>query len=127
MSHFSKIKTMITDRALLEAALSQTGCTIQPDKQSIAGFRGEETPVDICVTLPKEDYEIGFILSDGKYELTADWWGFHTIDQKAFLDKIVQRYAYLSTLQALEKQGFRVTGEETNQQGEIKLVLRRMV
>ena len=127
MSHFSKIKTQITDQSLLEEALTQAGCIILPDKHTIAGFRGEEIPVDICVTLPKESYEIGFILADGKYELAADWWGIHTTDQKSFLNRILQAYAYLSTLKALEKQGFRVANEEKNPQGEIKLVLRRMV
>jgi|WetSurMetagenome_2_1015567.scaffolds.fasta_scaffold351217_2 hypothetical protein len=126
MSHFSKIKTQITDKELLETALQQMGCMILPGKHSILGFREEQTPVDLCVSLPKETYEIGFTLTNDKYELAADWWGIQTTDQKTFLNALLQKYAYLSTVKALEKQGFRIASEETTGKGEIKLVLRRM-
>ena len=42
-----------------------------------------------------------------------------------FLNQIHQRYAYNSILQVSEKEGFNFAETETNQDGSVRLVLRR--
>ena len=42
-----------------------------------------------------------------------------------FLNQINQRYAYNSILQVSEKEGFHFTESESNQDGSVRLVLRR--
>jgi hypothetical protein len=127
MSHFSKIKTHLTDKDLLLQAVRELGYTVNTGKTSIKGFRGEETPADLCISIPGEQYEIGFVLKGSQYQIIADWWGLGRLDEKTFLNQLTQKYAYLATKQSLTQQGFVIAREETAANGEIKLILRRMV
>jgi hypothetical protein len=127
MSHFSKIKTQITDKTLLIQAIQELEYVYVPEVISIKGFKGKETKVDLCISIPGETYEIGFLLANEKYQIVADWWGIGGMDKKTFQHQIMQKYAYLATKQALEKQGFQIAREETTSTGEIKIILRRMV
>jgi hypothetical protein len=127
MSHFSKIKTHITDKDLLLQAVHELGYGFNAGKTKIKGFRGEETPADVCISIPGEPYEIGFLLKDGKFQIIADWWGLGRLDEKTFVNQLTQKYAYLATKQSLTQQGFVISREETTANGEIKLTLRRMV
>ncbi len=127
MSHFSKIKTHITDKELLIQALQGLGYEIDLAKNSIKGFRGEETPIELSVSVPGEQYEIGFLQIKDRYQIVADWWGLGSLNEKTFLNQLTQKYAYLATKRSLIQQGFVIAREETAANGEIKLILRRMV
>jgi hypothetical protein len=127
MSHFSKIKTHITDKDLLIQSIRDLGYTVNTDKTSIKGFRGEETPADLCISVPGEKYEIGFLCKEGRYDIIADWWGLGRLEKKTFHNQLAQKYAYLAAKQSLSQQGFIIAREETAPNGEIKLILRRMV
>jgi hypothetical protein len=126
MSHFSKVNTKIIDKKLLLEALEALGYTFIPDRKLVKGFKGVETKADICVSIPGESYEIGFSRSKNGYQIIADWWGFHKINQETFQNQLMQKYAHLAAVQSLTKQGFTVAKEVNTENGEIQLVLRRI-
>ncbi len=124
MSHISKIKTQVVEKEYLLAALADLGYDVQQGELSVAGFRGQETPVEILLKLPLSN-DIGFRLEDGRYTIVADWYGVHGVTARAFTNQLTQRYAYHTTKAKMEEQGFSLV-EETNEKGKIHLVLRRM-
>ena len=126
MSHFSKIKTKITDKTLLLKTIDALGYSVIPDRKLVKGFKGEETKADICISIPGETYEIGFSRVKGGYQIIADWWGFHKVDQTTFQDQLTQKYAHLAAIETLTKQGFTVAKEINTENGEIQMVLRRI-
>ena len=47
--------------------------------------------------------------------------------QEKFLQQVTQRYAYCAARAKLEEQGFALASEQVQEDGQIHLVLRRMV
>ncbi|MEN6410224.1 MAG: DUF1257 domain-containing protein [Anaerolineaceae bacterium] len=125
MSHISRIKTQMVDKTLLLAALKDLGYAFKDQPSVLHGF-GARTPVDIVVSAGPLKGEIGLRKSGEVYEIIADWWGVHGITQKQFTDKLAQRYAYLATRNKLEEQGFSLVSEQTEKDGRIHILLRRM-
>ena len=71
-------------------------------------------------------HDIGFNWNGKEYELVTDlmfWSQPYSVDK--FLNQVNQRYAYNSILQVSEKEGFNFTESENNQDGSLRLVLRR--
>jgi hypothetical protein len=126
MSHFSKLKTQMIEKAYLLKALVDLGYEFEDGDVTVTGFKGEQEPVEIRLPL-KNSYDIGFRKSKGgsHYEVVADWWGVTGIKQKDFTNNLMQRYAYHATLAKLEQQGFTLVNEESGEKGQIRLVLRR--
>lgn len=125
MSHISRIQTQMVDKTILLAALKDLGYHIKDQAAEIHGF-GNRTPVDIIVSTGVLNGEIGLRKSGESYEIVADWWGVRGITQKQFTEKLSQRYAYIATRQKLEDQGFSLITEQTEKDGRIHILLRRM-
>lgn len=126
MSHFTQIKTQMVERQYLVRALRDLGYTYQEGEVEIRGFAGKRTGVEIKIPTQHPDYEIGFRRAGETYEIVADWWGIHDIKQEQFQQQLTQRYAYHAARAKLEAQGFTLASEEVQQDGQIRLVLRRM-
>ena len=126
MSHFSKLKTQMIEKAYLLKALVDLGYEYEYGDVTVTGFKGEQEPVEIRLPL-KNSYDIGFRKSKAgsHYEVVADWWGVTGIKQKDFTNNLMQRYAYHATLAKLEQQGFTLVNEESGEKGQIRLVLRK--
>ncbi len=120
MSHFSTVKTKITDKDALLEALQVMGHT--PN----VPFSGCET-VELVITNPdhREDHpvtevdisigvDIGFRLnkSTGTYELVADLqtWN-QDIPIKRYMDKLTQQYARMVIHSSIKEKGFVVEEE----------------
>ncbi len=71
-------------------------------------------------------YDLGFRKEGNTYEMVADWYGIHNIDQDAFLNKVQQRYAYQAVMERMKEQGFEVV-EEQDEDNTIRLTVRRAV
>jgi hypothetical protein len=127
MSHFSAIKTRMVDKEYLKQALKALGYACEDGAVEIRGFGGKRTPVELKMPTRNPDYDIGFRKSGDAYELVADWYGIRDEKQGQFLERVTQRYAYCAARAKLEEQGFAVATEETEKDGRIRLVLRRMI
>lgn len=124
MSHITRIRTKIIDREFLIQALTELGYTPIVGQQTIRGFQGQKAEVDIRISRMLS-YDIGFRQVDGAYEIVADWFGVRNLTQKKFTDQLSQRYAYLVSKAKFAEQGFALI-EETQKNGKIRLLLRRM-
>jgi hypothetical protein len=124
MSHITRIRTKITEEKYLLQALIDLGYTPQLGQHNIRGFQGQKAEVDIHVSQPFS-YDIGFRKVGDVYEIVADWFGVRKTSQKKFSDQLSQRYAYLVSKAKFEEQGFTLI-EETQENGKIRLLLRRM-
>jgi hypothetical protein len=125
MSHFSRIQTQIVDKAYLTQALSDLGFQYEEGRLQVQGFLGQKAEVEILLHL-NSSYGIGLRQTGGSYEVVADWAGVRGLNQRDFVQRLTQRYAYHAARAQLEAKGFALV-EETNQiNGEIHMVLRRI-
>jgi hypothetical protein len=124
MSHISHIKTKMELKEYVLKALEDLGYQYEEGRQTISGF-GDKTLVDIKVHM-RLSYDIGLKATPNGYEIMADWWGVRGVKRKEFTDKLMQRYAYHAARAQLEKQGFSLVSEENQENGQIRLVLRRV-
>ncbi len=128
MSHFTQIKTRITDFDCLKIALEDMGYSYKEGEVKVKGWRGKWEKVELSVNTGGP-YGIGFRKNDeGFYEIVADWWGVQTrtgLSQHRFIDRLNQKYAYHKVLTEVRKKGFTVAKEETIAENTIKLVVRK--
>jgi hypothetical protein len=134
MSHFTTLKTQITDARALEAALADLGfpeVEVHAVAQHLYGYQGDARPqtAEVIVRrqhLGKLSNDIGFkrnaagtfdaIISEfDRPKYSAEWLG-----------KLAQRYAYHVARAKLQEQGFTLVAEENTRDGRIHLTLRRM-
>ncbi|MEB3229637.1 MAG: DUF1257 domain-containing protein [Leptolyngbyaceae bacterium] len=93
MSHFSTLRTKITDAEVLKTSLRDLGIGIKNDAD-IRGYNGQRVRADIVAVL-EGDYDIGWsVNSDGSYDLIADLWGVaKKHNQTELINSINQKYA----------------------------------
>lgn len=128
MSHFSRIRTQMAEKQYIIQALDDLGYSYE-DKgnTTVRGWQGRTTPAEITVATQNKLYNIGFVKNGDNYEIVADWYEMRGFNQKDFVNKLTQRYAYHTTRAKLEEQGFTLINEESEKDGRIHLVVRRMV
>ena len=134
MSHFTRIKTRITDKAALVKALGDVGYkTVEAHgtPQHLYGFLGDRR-AQTAEVIVRRKY-IGWLSNDVGFSRSADG-SFEAIisnydrrkHSRAWLDRLTQRYAYHVARAKLQEQGFDLVSEETPRDGRIHLVLRRL-
>ncbi|MDT8897533.1 MAG: DUF1257 domain-containing protein [Thermanaerothrix sp.] len=124
MSHISRYKTQFVEKRYLLAALRDMGFEPEEGDLKVQSVRGEELAVEIRVQ-PRLSYPIGFRKTKGVYEIVADWFGVMGVKPEEFKRQLAQRYAYHAAREQLEAQGFALV-EESNEAGQIRLLLRRI-
>ena len=134
MSHFTRVRTAIKDRDRLTACLKEMGHDVREDVH-IRGYEGKEK-VDIAIRM-KEGYDIGFVRgTDDAYSIVADWWGVKGTSRETFsaaltarLEEIENRirreYALKAVLEKTRAQGYSVVEQHAQEDGSIRLVVRR--
>jgi hypothetical protein len=130
MSHFSRIKTQFRHRGALIASLQNLGYDVETDTV-IKGHHGEHD-VDIAVRKAK-GYGIGFVKSpDGTFDMVADWWGVAGPDERKIAGdlareagEIQKEYARKMVLEQAALDGFEVVSETNEQDGTLRIVVRR--
>ena len=125
MSHFTTIRTVIADGDLLEQALSDLGLRYERGSLTISGWRGRHTQAEFRIFTDAKDYDIGLRQSGGTYELVADWWGVRGFQEKSFGQRLERSYAVAATKRTLTEQGYSLVSEQQEQDGQVRLVLRR--
>jgi hypothetical protein len=125
MSHFSKIHTTLKDLNLLKQSLTDLSVQWDAKSQTVRGYK-EQTSFANLVIKQNNNYDIGFTWNGFEYQLVADlqFWQ-QPWSVESFLDKVSQRYAYNSIIQATKKQGFETVEEINQENGTIKLTLQR--
>lgn len=125
MSHFTKIKTTLTDLDLLKLSLDDLSISCDPDVKLMKGYKNQEHFANLVIK-QSNGYDVGFTWNGMEYQLVADlqfWqqpWSVET-----FLDKVSQRYAYNSIVKATQSKGFQMVQEVSQENGSIKLTLQR--
>ncbi len=105
MSHFSTLRTKITDAAVLKSSLSDLGVTVKSEA-NIRGYNGQNVRADIVAVL-EGDYDIGWSRNaDGSFDLIADLWGVaKKHNQTELINSINQKYAVNKTLAEVKRPG----------------------
>ena len=125
MSHFTKIKTKLYNLETLKKSLSDLNFEWTTGNEEVRGYQGQKHSAEL-VLKQENKHDIGFKWNGNEYELVTDlmfWAQPSSVDN--FLNQINQRYAYNSILQVSEKEGFHFSESESNQDGTVRLVLRR--
>ena len=126
MSHFTQVATKISNKELLLTCLKELGYEVE-ENVSIRGYRGQETPVDIAVRM-RQGYDIGFTLgADGTYSFVADWFGVQGVNEQQFTAKVQQQYALGTVMEQVSRQGFNIVEQQRDEDGQIRLTVRRWV
>lgn len=126
MSHFSRVKTRMVEADYITQALNDLGYEWESGEVQVRGFAGDRRKADIRVKMGALSAEIGFIKTPQGYDLVADWSMVRGISRERFTNQVMQRYAYHAARDQLEKQGFNLVSEETQADGQVRLVLRRV-
>ena len=129
MSHFSKVKTAFKDQSLLAQCLEEMGYQVETGG-TIRGYHGVQQ-VDLSVT-GRDGYGVGFVRNgDGCYDLLADSWGVKGADKK-ILDslrrnypRIQQEYARRTVREQAEREGYTMVEEVEQEDGSVRIVVRR--
>lgn len=127
MSHFTKIKTKLYDLEILKVSLSDLNLNWTVDNKSIRGYQNQLHEADLIIK-QSNNYDIGFKWNGNEYELITDlmfWSQSFSVDK--FLNQVNQRYAYNSIIQVSQDEGFQFSKVENQQDGSVRLVLRRFV
>jgi hypothetical protein len=127
MSHFTNVKTKITDLEALKAALADLGHQVVEGDVAVRGWRNTSQRAELAVRLGS--FDVGFSRgADGTYDVVADWWGVKTYDgvaQPEFMRRVTQRYAYHKVLGEVRRQGYTLVEEESQADQSIRLVVRK--
>ena len=125
MSHFTKINTKLYDRVTIEKSLSDLNIAWDSETTKIRGYNNQEQSAEIVIR-QNNNHDIGFKWNGAEYELVADlmFW-----DQKysvnKFLNQVNQRYAFNLITKVSEEQNFQYVESENQQDGSIRLLLRK--
>ena len=125
MSHFTKIKTKLYDRLTIEKSLSDLNINWDSEATAIRGYNNQTQLAEIVIR-QSNNHDIGFKWNGTEYELVADlmFW-----DQKysvnKFLNQVNQRYAFNLITKVSEEQNFEYVEAENQQDGSIRLLLRK--
>jgi hypothetical protein len=134
MSHFTTIRTQITDTDALIKALADVGFNeveVHQTAQHLYGYQGDQRSQTAEVIIRRQHIglasnDIGFKQQgDGTFEAIISEYDRKKYSQQ-WLERLTQRYAYHAAVAKLEEQGFTLNTEEVEEGGRIHLVLRRM-
>ncbi|MBW4487654.1 MAG: DUF1257 domain-containing protein [Trichocoleus desertorum ATA4-8-CV12] len=105
MSHFSTLRSKLTDAELLKASLADLGLVAKVDAD-VRGTCGQKVRADIVVAL-EGDYDIGWARNQqGSFDLIADLWGVAKNHNLAnLMSSINQKYAINKTLAEVKQPG----------------------
>ncbi len=129
MSHFSRVRTALKDREVLIACLEELGYEVT-EGGTIRSREGVRE-VDLSIRTANGN-GIGFVKdSDGCYNLVADWWRMGRNDRRILdrmngtLAKVQRSYAERIIRDRIENEGFSLVERREEEDGSIRIVVRR--
>jgi hypothetical protein len=134
MSHFTTMTTQITDPDALRAALADVGyrdVEVHDEAQPLYGYRGD-VRADRAHVIVRRRY-IGRASNDIGFRRESDGHFLAVISEydrrkhnEAWLGRVNARHAYHATSATLAEQGFHIADETVEEDGTVRLVLRRV-
>jgi hypothetical protein len=105
MSHFSTLRSKLTDTETLKVALQDLGIKVKTNAE-VRGLCNQTIKADIVAVLDG-DCDLGWQRnSDGSLAVIADLWGVATKHNLAnLMDVVNQKYAINKTLEAVKRPG----------------------
>ncbi|NJM95255.1 MAG: DUF1257 domain-containing protein [Acaryochloridaceae cyanobacterium CSU_5_19] len=105
MSHFSTLRTKITEAEILKSSLKDLGIEVKTNAD-VRGYSGQRVRADIVAVL-EGDYDLGWSHNtDGSFDLIADLWGVaKKHNQTELINSINQKYAINKTLSEVKRPG----------------------
>jgi Protein of unknown function (DUF1257) len=105
MSHFSTLRTKITDAEILKTSLRDLGINVRIEAD-VRGYNNQQIRADIVASL-EGDYDLGWSRNaDGSFDLIADLWGVaKKHNQTELINSINQKYAVNKTLNEVRRPG----------------------
>jgi hypothetical protein len=105
MSHFSTLRTKISDAEILKSSLSDLGISVKVNAD-VRGYQNQKVRADIVASL-EGDYDLGWSRNaDGSFDLIADLWGVaKRHNQTELINSINQKYAVNRTLNEVKRPG----------------------
>ena len=125
MSHFTKIKTKLYDRTTLEKSLLDLNISWEAGVTKVRGFNNQEQTAELVIQ-QDNNHDIGFKWNGSEYELVADlmfWSQQYSVNK--FINQVNQRYAYNLITKVCEEQSFNFVESENQQDGSVRLLLRK--
>jgi hypothetical protein len=125
MSHFTKIKTKLYDKATIQKSLTDLDINWELEAQTIRGYKNQEHTAEIVIR-QTNNHDIGFKWNGTEYELITDlmfWEQKYSVNK--FLNQLNQRYAYNLIMEVSGEQGFDYVKAENQQDGSVKVLLRK--
>ena len=125
MSHFTNIKTQIRNLTSLKSALTDMGIDWKDGPYQVRGYQEQVRTAEVVIE-QENDYDIGFSWNGKEYELVADlqYWQ-QPLSVEGFLKRVTQNYAYHTVVNETSQQGFKISQEQKNADGSIRLVVQR--
>ncbi|MBL7497507.1 DUF1257 domain-containing protein [Frankia sp. CNm7] len=133
MSHFTQLRTKITELEHLVAALADVGyATVETHDEArpLRGYQGDRRRQRAHVIVRRQ--HVGAASNDLGFERQEDgtfraWISEYDVRElgAGWLGRVEARYAYHATRATLARQGFSVAREETDRDGTVRLVLTR--
>lgn len=131
MSHFTKCALKMTNLAAIKKALADMELKFVEAEEgasvTVRGYQGDTLKGVLSVDMGR--YDVGVIDNqDGTYDITADWWGVETtkgVSEEEFKHQLSQRYQYHNVKQACEEKGYALEEELNEEDGSIRLVVRK--
>nr|ARW64075.1 hypothetical protein [Chondria sp. (in: red algae)] len=128
MSHFSKIKTNISDEKILVKTLKQMGFNYEYFSDSSTNMNDLISMSNIIIhdNSYQKKHLFSFVWTNNQYNLVADlqMWNLD-VNFDYFLDLLSQKYAYNVILNQSFINGFTTINEKILEDGSIKIVLKR--
>lgn len=128
MSHFSEVKTELTNRKYILKALQQMGYQTEDNAQGVQvrGFQDNVSEAEFKA-LTSTHYDIGFKKSvSGGYEIVSDWEILSKISgmtQESFAQKLKKEYAKTAILEMAKERGLEVEYKENQEDSSLELVV----
>nr|YP_009510346.1 hypothetical protein [Gracilaria caudata]YP_010196061.1 hypothetical protein LK014_pgp202 [Gracilaria caudata]AXI96019.1 hypothetical protein [Gracilaria caudata]UAD83458.1 hypothetical protein [Gracilaria caudata] len=127
MSHFSRIKTSITNLNILKKTLKDLNFEYSMEKQSLEDSNGNSEYIDMIIQ--KNDKNImGFLWNGKEYTFIADfdlWQHNYDIYPENIIEKILQQYAINSITEVSHNEGFTTVNKQKLLDGSVKLIVQR--
>ncbi len=123
MSHITTISTRMVEKEFILKALDDLGMKYKEKNASTQ--RDGTNAADVVI--PRFPGANITLRKRGKfYVVITDWWGVVGLKKKDFLAQMQKRYAYHAARAKLMEEGFDLVEENTDEEGKIHLLLRRV-